>query len=674
MTQIATTTATIGSTATGIGGAQRAPGMKTGAAGDFAAIVAGFAQPDDEENGTETDGLALAGSDGSERAESDGATDDEPVVRDLALGAAAQSAMADMVVTPPPPLAVAAATTAAVNVAGVETPAADTSVAGVTGAVAIEAGTAAPIRGRQPFASAVPGAPAILTPGAKAPSVGAAADRDVPAPQRGRGAEMVASPVAGGKAGVATPAVKPAAPARDGAVESASPILGSDAAAVADAAQSDTRPVTQGGIAPDLFRQMAAASGHATGRSQASDASASIAPARETVLSVEDIVATLPQTLGEALPAPLKGDAPVAGRLSARQAGKLAGQQAETPVGAQAATPPTAGQAETVATDPAAVIIQPVMSALHRSAIAAPARGAEGRPADPAALPLTGAALTVANDMAGRNGDPASDKTSPQDSGNAASADSVTGAASAPTDAVPGGRPFADILQGLPPIAQGRIAGAGDVAPAVAGPVDVGATLQSQVIDMGVGGQWIDRVAKEITALADGTGHSRFQLSPPNLGRIQIDVWQGEDGGRVQLLTETDEAARHLRDGQSSLQADARLAALQLTSITIDRASNSFDTPQDQPNQPQPNPRQQPGGDQGGQQGSTQTASQGQGGNPQQGQPNGQAGLQSGMNGGNNGGQGKSSPRRDVLNHQADTVSQQAGGTGRDGDRLVRYA
>jgi flagellar hook-length control protein FliK len=215
-----------------------------------------------------------------------------------------------------------------------------------------------------------------------------------------------------------------------------------------------------------------------------------------------------------------------------------------------------------------------------------------------------------------------------------------------------------DIVQNLPPLVQSQVGAAVQAGPsaAIGAPADVGATLSGQVIDMGVGGQWIDRVAREIAALAEGGGHSRFQLSPPNLGRLQIDVWQGEGGGRVQLLTETDEAATRLRQDQASLQADARLSALSLDRIVIDRAPGSFSSPQDQSSQPG-------------------TGRQHQGGDPAN-QPGGQAGQQAAAqgNGGSAAGQGKASHRRDVFNDHTQPDAQDGQPSGRADDRHVRYA
>lgn len=111
--------------------------------------------------------------------------------------------------------------------------------------------------------------------------------------------------------------------------------------------------------------------------------------------------------------------------------------------------------------------------------------------------------------------------------------------------------------------------------------------LGSEVIDMGVSGQWIDRLAREIAGVAAGTGHSRFTLSPPHLGRLQVDIIKTADLTDVRLLTETDEAAQRLNEGRPALHADARVAAINLGQITVEKASSAFESATRDQGQPQ---------------------------------------------------------------------------------------
>jgi len=139
--------------------------------------------------------------------------------------------------------------------------------------------------------------------------------------------------------------------------------------------------------------------------------------------------------------------------------------------------------------------------------------------------------------------------------------------------------PLRDIVQSLPPVVQSQLSvGRAGLAPTAS----TGQLLGDKAIDMDVSGQWIDRMAREIASIAEGTGHSRFQLTPPNLGRIQVDLWRGDDKMNVRLVAETDEAARRLNEGRSALENHARIGALSLGSVSVEKASAPFDTSREQ--------------------------------------------------------------------------------------------
>lgn len=133
--------------------------------------------------------------------------------------------------------------------------------------------------------------------------------------------------------------------------------------------------------------------------------------------------------------------------------------------------------------------------------------------------------------------------------------------------------PFRSIVEMLPPVIQTELGHAGIRGPAGTTGISTAQALGSQVIDMGVSGQWIDRMAREIASLANGEGHSRFTLSPPHLGRLQVDLVHGAEGLDVHLLAETDEAARRLSEGRPALHADARLSTINLGQITVEKAN-----------------------------------------------------------------------------------------------------
>ena len=108
--------------------------------------------------------------------------------------------------------------------------------------------------------------------------------------------------------------------------------------------------------------------------------------------------------------------------------------------------------------------------------------------------------------------------------------------------------------------------------PAVIAAVDTGAMLGEQVIDMGVDGQWIDRMAREIADISAGTGRASFTLNPENRGRLQVEILQRDEGADVRLIAETDEAVTALSQGRQQLQQDARLQAVRIHDVQVERA------------------------------------------------------------------------------------------------------
>ncbi|MFT3964472.1 MAG: flagellar hook-length control protein FliK [Sphingobium sp.] len=672
MTQIAATVASLGGKGHHAGKSHGAGG---GRGTDFAAVVAGLGQPAGKGEAADGDVLSLTG-EGTGRG-SDAASDEGkealPVIVDLALGAAAQSAMADMVVAAQAP-----------ETSSFSTP----ELSGKTGKSAEVIAFDGRAAGRPAWHLAAEMPPADAEPSLKE---GAAVDATgIPFGTVADGARPQ------GAAGIASSIILPdndqatSASLRQAAPETASQLIAADADAGTLSSLSVAHTGVQTGTA---FRQaVREAAQPAATTPVTEDGSASIALAQSA-----PIFSAVPQAIrdfrhrprpaeAESAPPATDGTAASAGQagtgdeavaapilqavavatdsLAARLSRRAEARQGSARRG-QAAD----GQQAVSTTTATAAAGAPVMSALHRSATSSVERHAAAlQDAAVADVARTGSERAPQQDLAQDNRQ--------DDNPSAAAAQGTDRQAASASDAsASSGRPFSDIFQNLPPIAQSRMSLVTEASAISTGPSDLGATLQGQAIDMGVEGQWIDRMAQEITALAAGTGHSRFHLSPPNLGRIQIDVWQGENGGQVQLLTETEEAAHRLREGKSGLEADARLAALSLGSITIERAGTGFDGGRDQSPHQQGGQRQQhpSSSEQGGGQMGTQTGpGQGDG---RHGQASAQAGSNPGSQGQqNSSGQGKSPLNRDVLNERAGTVAQDGSSVRRDGDRLVRYA
>lgn len=103
--------------------------------------------------------------------------------------------------------------------------------------------------------------------------------------------------------------------------------------------------------------------------------------------------------------------------------------------------------------------------------------------------------------------------------------------------------------------------------------VALGVALSDRVIDMGVGGQWIDDVAREISRLAASDGSASFRMSPPHLGAMRIDVRAVEDAGaNIKMTVETDSALNALRAGADLLSGEARHSALRIANLSIEQS------------------------------------------------------------------------------------------------------
>lgn len=102
--------------------------------------------------------------------------------------------------------------------------------------------------------------------------------------------------------------------------------------------------------------------------------------------------------------------------------------------------------------------------------------------------------------------------------------------------------------------------------------VDLSASLNAQLVDMEVSGQWIDGLARDIAGLSLNGAQGRFQINADQLGPIQIDIRQGDDGGVVSLTVASDLAERALRQEGERLKLDAGLSAARISEVRIERA------------------------------------------------------------------------------------------------------
>jgi len=113
----------------------------------------------------------------------------------------------------------------------------------------------------------------------------------------------------------------------------------------------------------------------------------------------------------------------------------------------------------------------------------------------------------------------------------------------------------------------------------IASPVaDLSASLGAQVVDMGVSGQWIDGLARDIAGLSANGAQGRFQINADQLGPVQVDIRQGSDGAAVSLTVASEAAEMALRQDSDRLRLDASLSAVRIAEVKIERTPHVADT------------------------------------------------------------------------------------------------
>jgi hypothetical protein len=172
--------------------------------------------------------------------------------------------------------------------------------------------------------------------------------------------------------------------------------------------------------------------------------------------------------------------------------------------------------------------------------------------------------------------------------------------------------------------------------------VDLSASLGAQMVDMGVSGQWIDGLARDIAGLSANGAQGRFQINADQLGPIQVDIRQGADGAAISLTVATEAAEQALRQEGDRLKLDAGLSAMRISEVKIERAPHVAETARADSSGNQNSSQQQSGGQsQNAHQSMGQGAGQGMGQNP------GQSSAQSQM-------QGRGQQRENIaLGHKA---------------------
>ncbi|MEJ7933335.1 hypothetical protein WG907_03580 [Sphingobium sp. AN558] len=102
--------------------------------------------------------------------------------------------------------------------------------------------------------------------------------------------------------------------------------------------------------------------------------------------------------------------------------------------------------------------------------------------------------------------------------------------------------------------------------------IDLSASIGTQLVDMGVSGQWIDGLARDIAGLSANGAQGRFQINTEQLGSVQVDIRRDVDGAAVSLTVATEAAELALHKDRDRLQIDAGPGTVRITELRIERA------------------------------------------------------------------------------------------------------
>lgn len=121
--------------------------------------------------------------------------------------------------------------------------------------------------------------------------------------------------------------------------------------------------------------------------------------------------------------------------------------------------------------------------------------------------------------------------------------------------------------------------------------VDLSASIGAQLVDMGVSGQWIDGLARDIAGLGANGAQGRFQINTDQLGHVLVDIRRSGDGAAVSLTVASQAAEQALSQDRDRLQIGMGSSAVRITELRIERAPavehvSSPDAPRSQADQP----------------------------------------------------------------------------------------
>lgn len=91
-----------------------------------------------------------------------------------------------------------------------------------------------------------------------------------------------------------------------------------------------------------------------------------------------------------------------------------------------------------------------------------------------------------------------------------------------------------------------------------------------RALDLARDGEWLDRLARDISSSADRDGTLRFRLNPQALGQLRVELSQGEHGTNIRMSVDTEAARTILADAQSRLVSEARAQGVRIGETQVD--------------------------------------------------------------------------------------------------------
>lgn len=128
----------------------------------------------------------------------------------------------------------------------------------------------------------------------------------------------------------------------------------------------------------------------------------------------------------------------------------------------------------------------------------------------------------------------------------------------------------ASLMDGAAPASISFGSGTSTASISGAGAISAPVTMPMEArLDMAQTGEWLDQLARDIARTGDSGGKLRFQLEPPTLGRLQVDIAASADGTAIRMTTETEAARAILADAQPKLVAEARAHGVRVSDAQI---------------------------------------------------------------------------------------------------------